>query len=67
MDQLFSRYPLVSTSLIALARVIAVFISGYAAYNCIKHWNDREIGKDAFREALPELNDLLEIPQELRA
>ncbi len=64
MDQLFSRYPLVSTSLIALARVIAVFISGYAAYSSIKHWNDREIGKDAFGEALPEL---LEIPQELRA
>ncbi len=67
MDQLFSRYPLISKLFIALTRVIAVFVSGYTAYNCIKHWNDHKIGEDTFKRTLPELNNVLEIPKERRA
>ena len=36
-------------------------------HSCRNHWNDQEIGKDIFYETLPELNDLLEIPEENRA
>ncbi|MGL4540384.1 MAG: hypothetical protein ACRCU0_05345 [Candidatus Rhabdochlamydia sp.] len=49
---------------IAFITFTAVVIGGSAAYNYINHWKDQEIGKDIFRELLPELNGVLGIPKE---
>ncbi|MGL5264223.1 MAG: hypothetical protein ACRDAI_06605 [Candidatus Rhabdochlamydia sp.] len=59
---------LVSKSLnIALITFTAVVVGGSAVNNCINHYKDQEIGKNTFRDLLPELNDVLEIPKELCA
>ncbi|MGL5627420.1 MAG: hypothetical protein ACRDDW_07955 [Candidatus Rhabdochlamydia sp.] len=59
---------LVSKSLnIALITFAAVVVGGSVVNNCINHYKDQEIGKNTFRDLLPELNDVLEIPKELCA
>ncbi len=59
---------LVSKSLnIALITFTAVVVGGSAVNTCINHYKDQEIGKNTFRDLLPELNDVLEIPKELHA
>ncbi|MGL4540385.1 MAG: hypothetical protein ACRCU0_05355 [Candidatus Rhabdochlamydia sp.] len=69
IDELISPYLcLVSKSLnIALITITAVLIGRRVVNNCINHYKDQEIGKDTFRDLLPELNDVLEIPKELCA
>jgi hypothetical protein len=64
IDQFFGPYSFLASKPFLVTSVLFTIgvVSGYAAYNYIKHWNDPEIGKDTFREALPELNNLLEIP-----
>lgn len=69
IDQFFGSYSFLASKSFLIASVVFTtgIVGGYAAYNYIKHWNEREIGKDTFAEVLPELNDLLGIPREHRA
>jgi hypothetical protein len=69
IDQFFGSYSFLASKSFLIASVVFTtgIVGGYAAHNYIKHWNDREIGKDTFAAVLPELNDLLGIPQERRA
>ncbi len=69
IDQFFGPYSFLASKPFLITSILFTtgIIGGYAAHSYIKHWNDGEIEKDTFREALPELNNVLEIPQEHRA
>ncbi|MGB7128627.1 MAG: hypothetical protein WBD50_06020 [Candidatus Rhabdochlamydia sp.] len=69
IDQFFGPYSFLASKPFLITSILFTtgIIGGYAAHSYIKHWNDGEIGKDAFREALPGLNELLKIPQEHHA